>query len=426
MSYSKIINVIDIGSTKITTLAAQYFPEEEKTNIIGVSSIPARGIRRGQVVNIEEATESIIKSVEEAERMAGTPINKASIGITAPHVVSINSSGVVAVSEPNKEINDQDVERVIESAKAISLPAATEIIHVTPRQFIVDGQEGIIDPTGMTGVRLEVETNIIIASSPALKNLRRCINEAGVDILRIAYSGLAAGKSTLSETEKELGVILIDIGGTITSVTIFIESSPCFARVIPVGSKNVTNDLAVGLRLPLEDAEKLKLFLGKKTKKNEKGEKSKDEIDLFKNSISPQEGKTISREVAVNGIMKARIEEIFNLLKEEIKESGYGGATPAGAIITGGGSELINCEKICQQTLGIPAKIGQPKEVTGLVEEIMTPAYASALGLIDYALDKEEGEGQKNSFEGIFQLVKSIQFNKNFKQIGEKIKSLLP
>ena len=204
MSSSKIVSAIDIGSTKIVTLIAQYFDQDDKTNIIGACTVPAGGIRKGQVVNIEEASTSITESIEEAERMAGVSISKALVGITAPYISSINSSGVVAVSTPDKEITEIDIDRAIESARAISLPSATEIIHVTPRQFIVDGQEGIIDPRGMSGIRLEVETNIVIGSSPAIKNLNRCIKEiGGVEIQLLVYSGFAVAETVLSETEKE-------------------------------------------------------------------------------------------------------------------------------------------------------------------------------------------------------------------------------
>ncbi len=441
MSNSKIISAIDVGSTKITTLIAQHFFQEEKTNIIGVCTIPAGGIRRGQIVNIEEATESIIESLEEAERMAGLSINKALIGITAPHISSINSSGVIAVSEPDKEITEIDIERAIESAQAITLPAGMEIIHVTPRQFIVDGQEGIVDPKGMSGIRLEVETNIIIGSSPAIKNLSRCLKEVGIEIQQLIYSGLAAAESVLSETEKELGVILVDIGGTVTSVTVFLESSPCFVRVIPVGSKNITNDIAVGLRLPLEEAEKLKIFLSRKSvsnknlenksprndrKQDEREEIDKNEIDLFKAGISNQEGKIIARDVAIDGIMKIRIEEIFNLVKDEIKESGFGGATPAGIVITGGGAELSGIEKICQRIIGLPVRIGQPKEMMGLVDEIMSPAYSSSLGLIEYAIKNKIESGQQSYFKNTFSSVKKIKFRVLFQKITEIVKSLLP
>ena len=426
MSNSKIISAIDIGSTKVTTLIAQHFPEDDKVNVIGVYTTPSKGIRKGQVINIEKAIESILESVEEAERMAGLSIGKAIVGITAPYISSINSSGVVAVSEPSKEISKEDVDRVIEAARAVSLPTSTQTLHVTPRQFIVDGQEGIIDPKGMTGVRLEVDTNIITGSSPAIKNLVRCINEVGIEIQDIAYSGLASSYTVLSETEKELGVILVDIGGTTTSIIVFIENSPCFARVIPVGSENVTNDLAIGLRLQLEEADKLKIFLSNPKEKSNKGEDEPDEIDLYKEGISMQEGKKISKDIAVDGIMKARVEEIFNLVAEQITDSGYGGSTPAGIVITGGGSMLKDIEKTCSKVIGLPVRIGYPKEMMGLVDEIMTPSYSSTFGLIEYAINRNFAGSSKQSFKAKIDIVPKVDVKGIFQKIVNMIKPLLP
>lgn len=425
MSNSKIISAIDIGSTKVTTLIAQHFPEDDKVNVIGVYTTPSKGIRKGQVINIEKAIESILESVEEAERMAGLSIGKAIIGITAPYISSINSSGVVAVSEPNKEISQEDVDRVIEAARAVSLPTSTQTLHVTPRQFIVDGQEGIIDPRGMTGVRLEVDTNIITGSLPAIKNLTRCIDEVGIEIQDIAYSGLACSYTVLSETEKELGVILVDIGGTTTSITIFIENSPCFARVIPVGSENVTNDLAIGLRLQLEEAEKLKIFLSN-PKEHTGKEDETDEIDLYKEGISMQEGKKISKDIAIDGIMKARVEEIFNLVAEQITESGYGGSTPAGIVITGGGAMLKDIEKTCSRVIGLPVRIGYPKEMMGLVDEIMTPSYSSTFGLIEYAINKNFAGSSKQSFKTKIDIIPKVDVKEFFQKIVNIVKPLLP
>jgi len=432
MSRSKIISAVDIGSTKITSLICQYFPEEEQTSVLGVSSVEARGIRKGQIVDIEEATESVTRSVEAAERMAGFSLKEVIVGISAPHINSINSSGVVAVSDPNKEITSQDVDRVIEGARAISVPSSSEIIHVVPRYFTVDGQEGILDPAGMTGVRLEVEANIVIASLPAIKNLTRCINDVGLNIISLVYSGFAAGETVLTETEKELGVILIDVGGGVTSLTIYSEGFPCFVRVLPIGANNVTNDLAIGLRLSLEDAEKLKNYLTKdiskqvnKDKKNKKKVEKEDKIDLRKAGIVLDEKQKISRMSTVNGIIKPRLDEIFSLLKEEIKESGFGGATPAGVILTGGGAHVIGIKRSCREILGLPVRIGTPKPVSGLIDEIIDPAYASCLGLISYMV-KTKKEIVKAQLFDLSHLTKKMKVGGLVKKLSQVIKSLLP
>lgn len=432
MSHSRIYSVVDIGSTKVVTIVAQYFTEEEQINIIGVASIQAGGIKKGQIVDIEKATESITRSVEAAERMAGCSINNALIAITAPHISSLNSSGVVAVSNPQAEIVQEDVSRVIEAARAVSIPSSLEIIHVIPRQFIVDGQEGILDPIGMSGVRLEVETHIVTASSPAVKNLSRCINELGINVDALIYSGFAAAEAVLTDTEKELGVILIDIGGTVTGLTIFTEGFPGFVKVLPVGAKNVTNDLAIGLRLSLENAEKLKLYLSQKPEKEKKAElkkekkEKKDEIDLRKAKIFDEEKTKISRLSTVDGIIKPRLDEIFSMIKEEIRESSLGAATPAGVVLTGGGAQTIGVKKSCQRILGLPVRLGLPKEVSGLVDEIMTPAYASGLGLVDYAIKFKEEEGSTGKLLDLGKISSRIKIGGTVKKVIDKIRPFLP
>jgi cell division protein FtsA len=304
-----------------------------------------------------------------------------------------------------------------------------EIIHVVPREFKVDGQEGIIDPIGMAGVRLEVESNIVIASTPAVKNLCRCVTEVGINIDSLVYSGFAAAESVLSETEKELGVVLVDIGGTVTSITIYTESYPYFVKVIPVGAKNVTNDLAIGLRLSLENADKLKLYLSSLKNKTEEKEKINDDddnINLKKAGIYNEEKTKISKISTIDGIIKPRLDEIFNLIKEEIKESGLGGATPAGVVLTGGGADVVGVKQSCQRVLGLPVRIGQTKEVNGLVDEIMTPAYTSCLGLIEYAIKSDYQGNSQSKFSDLGNKMKRINVGGIFHKLVKTVKPLLP
>jgi len=252
MPRPQIIAGIDVGSSKVVTIIASTAPEEgEIARVIGVASHPSKGIRKGQIVNIEETTESVLSCVEAAERMAGYNINRALVAIGGGHIASANSKGVVAVAEPENEITKEDIKRVIEAAQALSLPSSRDIIHVLPRYFTVDGQEGIKDPIGMSGVRLEVETHMVTGSVTAIKNLTKCVAEIGVEAQSLVVSGLSAAESTLSETEKELGVVLVDIGGGVTDVVIYVEGSPFYTAVLPIGAKNVTNDLAIGLRFCL-------------------------------------------------------------------------------------------------------------------------------------------------------------------------------
>jgi len=322
MAKHKLISAVDIGTSKITTLIGQLRDEDsQKIHIIGVSSLPSKGLRKGQIVNIEEAVEVITSSVEAAERMAGFNIAKVWVSVGGAHIGSQNSHGVVAVSQPQGEIGNDDVRRVLEAARAVSLPTSSEIIHVISKSFNVDNQEGVKDPIGMTGVRLEVETHIVTGSTTAIKNITKCISEVGCDISGLVYSGLASAMAVLTDTEKELGVVMVDLGGGTTDVAIFTDGALAYSSVLPVGARNVTNDLAIGLRISLESAEKIKLHLGSiKTKE--------DDLDLASLHL-PEELKTVSYKTLAEGIIRPRLNEIFQLITSEIKKSGMGGLTPA-------------------------------------------------------------------------------------------------
>ncbi|MBP9817800.1 cell division protein FtsA [Candidatus Shapirobacteria bacterium] len=409
MQHSKIINAIDIGTTKVTTIVGQYFEIEDRFNIVAVSSAPALGFRKGQIINLDQAAKTISQSLESAERMAGFEIRNAVISISAPYIESTNSHGVVAISSPNGEITSVDVARVIDAAKAVSLPAGKEIIHVIPRRFIVDGQEGIVDPVGMNGVRLELESHIILASTPGLKNLYKCLEEIGIKVDQLTYSGLPCALASLTDTEKELGVALVDIGGSITTLTIFTEGSPIFSVVIPIGANNITNDLAIGLRLSLDDADKVKLKLSK----SYDSKKYDDEVDLSTFGILSEEKHKISIQTAVNGIIKPRIEEIFNLIYQQIENSGYSNNIPAGLVITGGGSQTVNLKEICSKIIPLPLRIASPPKLGGIVDEIMNPGYTSSVGLLMYSLAEGVGKQASNSktkvnFSGFFGKIRSL------------------
>ncbi len=419
MSRSNLVVGLDIGSSKIVTLVGQHYPEEERLNIIGVANFPAEGMRKGQIVDIDKATQSMIKSVEAAERMANYSISEAFVSLSAPHIKSLNSKGVVAVSDPKGEINNEDVERVIEGAKAVSLPASQEILHVIPRHFSVDGQSGVVDPVGMAGVRLEVESHIVTASSPALRNLSKCLDESGIQVLDYVFSGFASAESVLTPTEKELGVILIDMGASVTSMTIYHEGAPAYSGVIPVGAKNVTNDLAIGLRLSLDESEELKLKL---TPETEAG----DEVSLKELGIGDSNQK-VSVKTAVDGIVAPRLEEIFKMIREEIKESGFGGATPAGVVLTGGGAQTVRIKYNCQHTLGLPVRIANPKEVGGIVDELLTPDFASSVGLILYGINQQRASSVlPHRMFDLGKLRGKLPIKGAVQRLGEVLKPLLP
>ncbi|HBC73220.1 MAG: Cell division protein ftsA [Candidatus Amesbacteria bacterium GW2011_GWB1_47_19] len=383
MAKSKVVSSIDVGSSKIAALVAQLSPDEtQKIHVVGAAAALSRGVRKGQIVNIDEVVSAITEAVESAERMAGYNIAKSYVTVGGTHIGSQNSHGVVAVSQPQGEISSEDVRRVLDAARAVSLPASHEIIHVLPRQFTVDSQEGVKDPVGMTGVRLEVDTHIVTGSSPVIRNLTKCIGEVGCDVSGLVFSGLASGAAVLTETEKELGVILVDIGGGTMSLAIYVEGALSYSSVLPVGAINVTKDLAAGLRISLESAEKLKLFLGNLKNKD-------DEVDITSLRL-PEELKTVSYKTLVEGIIRPRLNEMFQQIAVEIRKSNLAGLTPSGLVLTGGGALTVGIVDSAKRILATPVKIGFPTGLSGLVDDIENPAFAAAVGLLK--LSKSAGE----------------------------------
>lgn len=384
MNKTKIIAALELGSSKITTLIAQVAQDsggtEATVNIVGAASTESQGIKKGQIVNIEDAVEAVVTSVEAAERMAGYNLDNAYISLGGAHIHSQNSHGVVAVSDPSGEIIPEDVERVIDAASAVSIPQSREVVHVMPREYIVDGEGGIKDPTGMSGVRLEVETHIVTASNAAMKNLRKAVKEVGIEVNEFVFSGLAAAEATLSSTEKELGCVLVDIGGGTTSIAVFIDGSLSYSSVIPIGAKNVTNDLAIGLRVSLEAAEKIKLLLSDSAKNPKKDES--DELDLEELGLA--ELKKVSKKTLTEGIIRPRLNEIFSMVRLELEKEEIMNRTPSGVVVTGGGAETIGCLESAKRTLLLPARLGKPRGVTGLVDDILEPSYAASVGLVLY------------------------------------------
>lgn len=425
MSKDKVVVGIDVGSTKITTIIATL-QEDFQPNIIGVSSVPSKGLRKGQVVDIDEAVAAITLSLESAERMAGYSVGNAFVSVDGVHIESQNSKGVVAISNPQGEISQDDISRVVEAARAISLPSSKEILHVIPRHFIVDSQGGIKDPVGMNGVRLEVETHIVTGATTALRNIAKCVGQVGVNVEGMVFAGLASSYSVLSDTERELGVVLVDFGGGTTDVCIFVDGAPAHSAALPVGARNVTNDLAIGLRISLDSAEKIKLALSRPPKiavePDDEGKahdkKESDSLDISSLSIE-EDLKLVSKKTLTDGIIKPRLKEIINMVKLEIQKSGYAGLTPSGVVLTGGGAATANFVDIAKQELGMPVRLGVPQGATGLVDEISSPAYAASLGLVIY--------GSSFSQEDVrLPLVGRIEIKGMFNKGISIIKSILP
>lgn len=392
MNEGKVVVGVDIGTSKIVTIIAKVI---DVVHVLGVSEVKATGIRKGQIVDIEEAVLAINTSIEAAERMAGYSVSRVIASIGGSHIESQNSKGVVAVANPNGEITENDMIRVIDAARAVSLPSTREVIHVLPRNYTVDGQEGIKDPIGMTGIRLEVDTHIISANATSLRNLEKALSEVGVDVDAVVFSGYASSLSVLSDTEKELGVVLIDMGAGTTDISIYVEGSVAFSSVLPIGARHITNDLAIGLRISLESAERIKLFLSKSQEKrisqeateemvaSETHRRSTDEVDLTSLGL-PEELRKVSKKTLVDGIIRPRLNELFTMVGIEIKKSGYAGQTPSGIVITGGGARTIGVVDSAKRMLAMPVRVGMPTDLKGIIDEVQDSPFAAAVGLIRY------------------------------------------
>jgi cell division protein FtsA len=390
----QLICAVDIGTSKVATVVALFDKEEDKVpKIIGFSSSPSLGIKKGLVIDIEKATEAIEKSIEKAEKMAGYKIDKAFVSVGGPHISSLNSHGLVAITNPNQEINESDVVRVIEAAQAVSLSSTRQIIEVVPCDFTVDGQGGIKNPVGMTGVRLEVDTHIITASQTNIKNIQRCLSDLGIEIEGFVFSGLSSAEAVLTDTEKELGVVLVDIGGGKTDLCLYSEGSLLHSSSLPIGGKHVTNDIAVGLRVSLDSAEKIKIYLSKKMN-NLSMKKKISEIDLSELKLQ-EDVENISIKTLLDEIINPRLEEIFKLIYEEIEKSGLIKSIPSGLVLTGGGALTVGIMDVAKKVIGLPVRVGVPEKVGGLVDEILDPSYATTIGLILVGKNKI----QKESFE---------------------------
>lgn len=427
MTEGKIVVGVDIGTSKVVTVVARV---NEVVNVLGISEVKSSGIKKGQIVDIEEAVLSINSSLESAERMAGYSASHIIASIGGSHIESLNSRGVVAVSHPEGEVTLNDLDRVIDAARAVSLPSSREIIHVLPRTYTVDGHEGIKDPIGMTGVRLEVDTHIISASSTALRNLEKAFSEVGVDVDGIVFSGYASSLSALTDTERELGVVLVDMGAGTTDISIYSDGSVGYSSVIPIGARHITNDLAIGLRISLESAEKIKLFLSNPKQKKEKigyeeetRERHSDEIDLSFLNL-PEEVNKVSKKTLVEGIIRPRLNEIFTFIGLEIKKSGFGGQTPSGVVITGGGALTVGTSEGAKRILAMPVRIAQPSEIKGIIDEVQNPAFSTVIGLAKYAATLDI----KSSLPFGFNLpkIQNFKIGKGFSKIISFLKSFLP
>lgn len=374
MEHEAVLVGIDVGTSKVCALIGEVGRDGGLT-IVGKGSVPATGLKKAVVVNIDQTVRSISGAVEHAERLSGWKIDRAFVGVGGQHVESQNSRGAVAVSGHRREVAAEDVNRATEVARAVTIPSNREVLHVLPRGFIVDGQEGVKDPLGMSAIRLEIETHIVTASATAVQNLSKCVQMAGVKIDELVASSLASAEAVLSETERELGVAVADIGAGTIDLALYVDGSPFKTVVLPVGGNNVTNDVAIGLKTSLQVAEELKIRYGSCAL-----DTVAEDEEISVATLGEAAGRTVSR-LEVCRIIEARMRETFELLRGEIRSAGEG-VLPAGIVLTGGAAQLAGAAQLGREVLDMPVRVAGPAGVAGLTDNIMTPGYSTAIGLL--------------------------------------------
>lgn len=376
---------IDIGTSKVVTLVGELSPDG-KLNIIGFGSHPSQGLKRGVVVNIESTVQSIQKSVEDAELMAGCEIYSAYTGIAGSHIRSINSHGIVAIRD--REVSQNDVDRVIDAAKAIAIPADQRILHVLPQEFIIDSQDSIREPVGMAGVRLEAKVHIVTGAVSAAQNIVKCMKRCGLATTDVVLEQFASSQSILTEDEKELGICMIDIGGGTSDIAIFTDGAIRHTAVIPIAGDQVTNDIAIALRTPTRNAEEIKIKFGCALQDLVD---SNQMIDMP--ALGDKVGKRLPRR-ALSEVVEARYEELFTLALNELRRSGLEQSIAAGIVLTGGASKVEGAQELAERIFKIPVRIGRPNHVTGLADIIDNPIYATGVGLLVYGLKQRQNQGE--------------------------------
>lgn len=392
-----IVVGIDIGTTKVCTVVARV-ETDGRVRVLGVGIEPSAGVRKGTVVDINAATRAIGHSIDKAERSSGLEITSALVSLAGSHIQSQNNRGAVGIA--GRVITPTDVTRAIEVARAVPVPHNREVIHVIQRNFSVDGQDGIAIPVGMHGYRLEVEAHIITAAASTVDNLRQCVAESGVGVSQFVLNPLASAEAVLTPTEREMGVVVCDIGGGTTDMAILIEGEVWHTMVLSVGGNHITSDIAHGLRIPFSQAEDLKIRYG------HCNPAEIDAAETFAVKAFGQEAQIEINRHEMAEIIEARVEEIFTLMQQEIKRSGYDGLLPAGLVLTGGSSVLRGMDQLASRVLGMPVRLGKPEKLTGMVDKLQSPAYATSVGLLRWAVLMTEVAPQKevhsdNSHRGL-------------------------
>ncbi len=407
-----IVVGIDIGTTKICTLVARV-ESDSRVRVLGVGIEAAQGVRKGTIVDINAATRAIAHSIDKAERSSGLEITSALVSLAGSHVSSMNTQGVISVSD--QIIDQYDVERAMDAARAVAIPANREVVHVIQRDVSVDGQDGITLPIGMHGHRLEVEAHIITAAASTVDNLRQCVAESGVAVSQFVLNPLASAEAVLAESEREMGVVVCDIGGGTTDMALIIEGEVWHTMVLSVGGNHITSDIAHGLRIPFSQAEEIKLRYGHCVP----SEVAPDEVFRVK-SFGEERHIDIKR-LEMTEIIEARVEEIFGIMLKEIKRSGYDGLLPAGMVLTGGSSQLNGISEVASSVLGMQVRVGKPENLSGMVDKLQSPAFSTSVGLAQWAVLMSEvnpfGDGPPTS---------SSENGLNWQKIKDLVRRFLP
>lgn len=416
MAKEQYIVGLDLGTYAVRVVQAKVNPETGAVAVVGAGVVQASGMRKGVIVDIDEAVSAISQALEKVERMTGVPVTRARVSVGGTHLLCLESKGVIAVSKPDGEITESDIVRVVDAAQAISIPPNREVLHVIPKSFTVDGQTGIKDPLGMTGIRLEVETIMVHGGIPYLKNLSRAVLQAGVEIEELIVAPLAAAASVLSRRQKELGVAVVDLGAGTTSMAVYEEGNLLHTAILPVGGMHITNDIAIGLRCSIDTAERVKLLFGHALPADVDARAT---VDLSK--IDAEETESVSRGEVLD-IMEARLEEIFDYVGRELKKIGRDGKLPAGIVLTGGGSNVPGILEFTKKELKLPAALGAVQGVETIIDRVEDMSFATVVGLVLFG-DKGSTSGNSGAWTEQFS---RLQNSAGVRKLQQWFKSFLP
>lgn len=384
----KMIVGLDIGTSKVVAIVGELGPDGE-IEVVGIGSNPSKGMKKGVVVNIESTVQSIQRAVEEAELMAGCQIHSVYVGIAGSHIRSLNSHGIVAIKD--QEVFSHDLERVIDAAQAVAIPADQKVLHILPQEYVIDHQEGIKEPLGMSGVRLEAKVHLVTCAVNASQNIEKCIRRCGLEVEEIILEQLASSYSVLTEDERELGVCLVDIGGGTTDIAIFTEGSIRHTGVIPIAGDQVTNDIAMALRTPTQHAEEIKIKYACALT-----QLAGPDETIKVPSVGDRPPRDLSRQ-ALAEVVEPRYDELFTLMQAELRRSGYEDMVPAGIVLTGGTSKMEGVVELAEEIFHMPVRVGSPQSVQGLTDIVRNPIYATSVGLLQYGAEHQAEGGMVGS-----------------------------